>query len=92
MQAAEPEEDFRQSNVLEILWSAKIPIHAGGLSVVAAVTKSTANRLTVSGFLQNSAAAVFEGQKQSSSELVSSLSFGYLSRDVAQNPRRLCVG
>jgi hypothetical protein len=56
------------------------------------VTKSTASRLTESGSLQNSAAAVFVGQKSSSCELVSSLSFGYLSRDVAQIPKRLSAG
>ena len=40
-----------------------IPIRVGVLSVEVAVTKSTANRLTASGFLRSSAAAVFEGQK-----------------------------
>lgn len=63
MQVAEQAEDFRQSNVHGILWSAMIPIRVGVLSVEVAVTKSTANRLTASGFLRSSAAAVFEGQK-----------------------------
>lgn len=84
--------DSPASNVHGILLSVVIPIRAGELLVVQAVTKSTASRLTESGSLQNSEAAVFVGQKSSSCELVSSLSFGYLSRDVAQIPKRLSAG
>jgi hypothetical protein len=92
VQAAEQAEDFPASNVHGILWSAKIPIRVGELLVVVAVTKSTVSRPTVSGFLQSSAAAAFEGQKSSLSELVSSLSFGYLSKDVAQTSNAPGVG
>jgi hypothetical protein len=92
VKAAAQVEDFPASNVRGTLWSIRIPIHAGVLLVEPAVTMSTASRLTESGFLRNSEAAVFEGQKSSLSELVSSLSFGYLSRDVAQIQKRRSVG